>query len=127
MYQHKSNQYFAITSLYIALAIALGAFGAHALKDQLSEYQQQVYQTANFYHFVVGIGCFLILQKDYYFVTRAFWLNLTGGLIFSSTLYLLAITGIKWLGAITPIGGSLMIIAWVYFAYKLFLHGKDSC
>lgn len=119
MNKTKPDTYLSVTSLYIALAIILGAFGAHALKDQLSAYHLQVYQTANFYQFISGFSCFLILLTKKPFSVRAFYLNLTGGLIFSISLYLLSIFDLKFLGMITPVGGTLMIIAWLYFTYRL--------
>ena len=108
-------------------AVAIGAFGAHALKDWLiSIGQVETFQTASKYHFyhtlsIILIGILLKLNignftKRRKALTWAANLHLFGTLIFSGTLYLLCLTNIKWLGAITPIGGILLIIGWVLFA-----------
>lgn len=101
----------------MVLAIGLGAFGAHGLKGVLSEYALEIYHKANFYHITQSLGLFF-LTILYSFSNasarlRFSLLSLTVGiLIFSGSLYVLAITGEKWLGAITPIGGIAMIVAW---------------
>jgi uncharacterized membrane protein YgdD (TMEM256/DUF423 family) len=105
---NKSPRLVAVSLFYLALAMILGAFAAHALKDSLSEYQQDVYFKANFYHFVASLTI-LVLSCNGFWQNKMFSFFLAGSLIFSGTLYLLAITGERWLGALTPIGGSLMI------------------
>lgn len=115
-----------ISALSGALAVALGAFGAHALKAKLtSEGTLDTYQTAvnyQFYHTLALLGIGLLLTRF-----ESSWLNyagysMTAGvLIFSGSLYILCFTGMKWLGAITPIGGLAFIAGWVFlllFAVK---------
>lgn len=110
-----------------ALAVGIGAFGAHALKDWLiSIGQAETFQTASKYHFyhsfsIILIGILMRLglnnsEKSSKFLAWAGNLHLFGILIFSGTLYLLCLTNIKWLGAITPIGGVLLIVGWVFLA-----------
>ena len=110
-----------------SFAVAIGAFGAHALQDWLISIRQvETFQTASKYHFyhtfsIILIGILLHLNTGNFAKRRkalvwAAKLHLLGTLIFSGTLYLLCLTNIRWLGAITPIGGTLLIIGWVLFA-----------
>ena len=103
------------------LAVALGAFGAHALKNRLDDYALGVYHTAveyQFYHtlalLAVGLLSLWYPQSQ---LLRASGVGFTAGIvIFSGSLYLLAFTGIRVLGAITPIGGVAFIVAWICLA-----------
>ena len=103
------------------LAVALGAFGAHGLKARLPADMLAVYQTAVQYHFYHALGLLLIglaaLQIPATgFAKWAGWMMFTGILLFSGSLYVLSITGIRWLGAITPLGGLSFLIAWALLA-----------
>ena len=107
-----------IASFMMGLNIAIGAFGAHGLKPYLDEYGIIIYNKGVDYSFYNTLGLFAIsfiahllpnsqkLIKGYYFV-------LAGSLIFSFSLYILSLTKIMWLGAITPIGGTFMIVGWI--------------
>ena len=103
------------------LAVGFGAFGAHALKDSLSPYSLGIFHTAVDYQMWHAIGLILIgivhQQKPTHLLRKAGWFMLSGILIFSGSLYALSFTGIKLLGAITPIGGTCFLIAWLLFAY----------
>ena len=110
-------------SFFSLMTIVLGAFGAHALKEQLSEYGQSIYDKAVLYQMFHTIAILLlgVIEKfipevQIQIVGVAF---LLGILIFSGSLYILAITGMKWLGMITPIGGLLFIIGWVLLFLKV--------
>ena len=102
-------------AIMMALGVALGAFGAHALKKMLDEQMLEVYQTGVLYHFIHALGIFVVAFALYIKPSASSQLIISGYLmlgsifIFSGSLYLLSITGIKWLGAITPIGG-----VWIY-------------
>ena len=101
--------------------IILGAFGAHALKERLSEELMVTYQTAVAYHIYHAIGLILIgliaLKIPHSpFILWSGWLMVAGILLFSGSLYLLSMSGMKWLGAITPIGGTAWIAAWLLLA-----------
>ncbi len=114
------NYCFAFGLLSLGLAIVIGAFGAHGLKDILDEYGKDVFFKANFYHFVIAFTVLILCLAQVSHLKVSVILLLVGSFIFSGSLYLLAITGIKWLGAITPIGGTIMILviffqAWVAF------------
>lgn len=107
-----------------AIGVMLGAFGAHAMKSRLSPDLLAVWQTAVQYHLwhalaLVAIGLVAIQLPASAPLKWAGWLMLAGVAIFSGTLYLLALTGARWLGAITPIGGTAMIVAWLLFAWAV--------
>ncbi len=96
--------------------VVLGAFGAHGLKGYLSDYGESIYHTAVFYHFVQALGLLIISSFNTGFGRKRMNIVgtflLVGALIFSGSLYILALTELKWLGMITPIGGLCMIIGW---------------
>ena len=113
-----------VGAVFMALAVGMGAFGAHALKERLDEYSQGVYEKAVFYHFIQGIGILLIsllARSGVLSVSaeaRAGWLMALGIVLFSGSLYALAISGTRMLGAITPFGGVAFIIGWILLAYE---------
>jgi uncharacterized membrane protein YgdD (TMEM256/DUF423 family) len=94
------------------LAVALGAFGAHGLKELLARNETTaIWEKAVFYHFAHTLAMFVLVYRPPF--PRVAWLGfLFGVLIFSGSLYLLAVTGIKWLGAITPLGGIAFLVGW---------------
>jgi uncharacterized membrane protein YgdD (TMEM256/DUF423 family) len=104
-------------SILLALAVALGAFGAHGLKSQLSTDMMQTYKTGVEYHFYHALGLLLIGILSFSMPSGLLnWsaiLLFAGIIIFSGSLYVLAITGIKWLGAVTPLGGLSFIAGWI--------------
>jgi uncharacterized membrane protein YgdD (TMEM256/DUF423 family) len=103
------------------LAVAIGAFGAHAVKARVAPELMAVYRTGVEYHFYhalglifVGMAAFRLPQSAW--LTAAGWAMLAGVALFSGSLYLLALTGAGWLGAITPLGGLAFLAAWGLFA-----------
>jgi uncharacterized membrane protein YgdD (TMEM256/DUF423 family) len=103
------------------LAVTFGAFGAHALKARLSADMQAVYQTAVQYHFYHALGLLLIgvVALNIPSAESTKWagrLMILGIVLFSGSLYVLSITGVRWLGAITPLGGLSFLIAWALLA-----------
>jgi uncharacterized membrane protein YgdD (TMEM256/DUF423 family) len=112
----------------LAMAVVLGAFGAHGLRDRLDAYAMGVYEKAVFYHFIHALGLLVVsfLVKTGTFSEYATsWVCglLLGGIIFfSGSLYMLAITGNRSLGAITPIGGVLFIAAWLVLGWFMMRH-----
>jgi uncharacterized membrane protein YgdD (TMEM256/DUF423 family) len=112
-------------SILMALAVVLGAFGAHGLRDRLDAYSMGVYEKAVFYHFIHALGLLMVsfLPKTGTFSEFATnWvcgLLLAGIVIFSGSLYLLAVTGNRMLGAITPVGGVSFIAGWLVLAWFL--------
>lgn len=109
----------------LALAVIIGAFGAHGLKDRLDAYSTSVYEKAVMYHFFHALGLLIVslLPKlGYLSVRQGAWvcaLLLAGIVLFSGSLYVLAITRIPMLGAITPFGGVSFIAAWLALAWML--------
>jgi uncharacterized membrane protein YgdD (TMEM256/DUF423 family) len=100
------------------LAVALGAFGAHALKKRLSADMMGIFQTGIQYHIAHGLGLLLLgavagnlVHSS--LVLAAGWVMFAGILLFSGSLYVLSLTGIKKLGALTPFGGLAFLASWV--------------
>jgi uncharacterized membrane protein YgdD (TMEM256/DUF423 family) len=94
------------------LAVALGAFGAHGLKDILAQNgTAAIWEKAVFYHFIHAVMLFLLAGRKP-FAAFAWWCFLAGIVIFSGSLYLLAVTDARWLGAVTPIGGAGFLAGW---------------
>ncbi|MDH5183517.1 MAG: DUF423 domain-containing protein [Gammaproteobacteria bacterium] len=112
-----NNKLIPIGAILAMLAVAFGAFGAHALKGQLDSYYLEVYKTGVLYHLIHSLGIVLIgiiaqqTEKERMIVVSGYLMS-GGVMVFSGSLYLLAISGQRWLGAITPIGGILFILAW---------------
>ncbi len=94
------------------LAVALGAFGAHGLKEVLAQNgTTAIWEKAVFYQFIHAVMLFVIAGRKP-FAAVAWWSFLAGIVIFSGSLYLLAVTNAKWLGAVTPIGGVSFLAGW---------------
>ena len=115
------NRWIALGALLGFLGVALGAFGAHAIRDRITPDLLAIYQTGVHYHQIhalalVGLGLWEGQKGSTKTTTAAGIALLMGILIFSGTLYLLAITGTRWWGAITPIGGLSLQIGWICFA-----------
>jgi len=102
------------------LAVALGAFGAHALKEHLAALQMtDVWQKAVFYHLIHAVVLLLLASRPV--VPRLPWrFFLAGIILFSGSLYLLAYTGVHWLGAITPFGGLSLLAGWLILVIRGF-------
>jgi uncharacterized membrane protein YgdD (TMEM256/DUF423 family) len=107
-------------AIFMALAVLLGAFGAHALKNSLPAEMLAVYKTGVEYQFYHALGLLLIgltgFHLDSKWLRRSGLLLAVGILLFSGSLYVLALTGIKVIGAITPIGGVSFVAGWFYLA-----------
>jgi len=98
------------------LAVSLGAFGAHGLKEVLARNESAaVWETAVFYHFIHTVMLFLVAQRRP--LLAGPWFSfLTGIVVFSGSLYALAVTNLRWLGAITPLGGVSFLAGWLWLA-----------
>lgn len=102
------------------LAVVLGAFGAHGLRELLAQNgTSAVWEKAVFYHSLHAVMLFVLAQMKN-FSRGAWWSLFTGIVIFSGSLYLLAITNVRWLGAITPIGGTSLLLGWAWLAWRPF-------
>lgn len=109
--------FITLASLSGMLAVMFGAFGAHALKNRLDEYARGVFETAvqyQFYHSLalLAVGLLALHHPPTVLLKSSGWLFLTGILIFSGSLYVLSLTGVRWLGAVTPLGGLAFIAGW---------------
>jgi uncharacterized membrane protein YgdD (TMEM256/DUF423 family) len=103
-------------------AVVIGAFGAHGLKSRLTPDLLAVYQTGVQYHFYHALGLVLVGLAIHHLPDSAAlrasgWLMAAGIILFSFSLYALALTGQKWLGAVAPLGGTAFILAWGAFAW----------
>ena len=114
--------FFTLAGLFGALAVALGAFGAHTLKARVSPELLGTFETGvryHFYHVVALIAVAFAIGRwpQTNLPVLAGWLFVAGIVIFAGSLYLLVFTGQRWLGAITPIGGVAFITGWLLLAW----------
>ena len=124
----SSRSILAMAGLLIAAATACGAFGAHALQSRLAPDRLHVYETAVRYHFFHALGLLAIgLAARTLDSGPLRWsanLVIAGVLVFSGTLYALALGAPRWLGAITPLGGLALIAGWIVFAIGVWRHAS---
>ena len=118
------KSFIVIGVIAMALGVVLGAFGAHGLKARLEPSLLAAYQTGVEYRLYHGLGLILVGVLGFHFPGAAGlqwggWLLLAGMLLFSGSLYLMAISGVRWLGAITPFGGMAFIVGWCWIAWSL--------
>lgn len=107
----------ALGALNAALAVGAGAFGAHALRARLEPRALEIFETAaryQMYHALAIVLCGVIATRG---ATTAGWILQAGILVFSGSLYALALTGVKGLGAITPLGGLAFLVGWLWLAW----------
>jgi uncharacterized membrane protein YgdD (TMEM256/DUF423 family) len=114
----------AVGAVLLAAGVMLGAFGAHALRTKLDAYSLGIWEKAVFYHFIHALGllvvplCARVQLLSEAGAGRVCWLLVAGVLIFSGSLYALSISGVRALGAITPLGGTAFIAAWLLLAWE---------
>ena len=111
----------AIASMFGGISVVLGAFASHALKDRLSANSLAIWETGTKYQMYHALALMLVAIlvsrfPDSTLLTLAGYAFIIGTFIFSGSLYALTLTGIKWLGAITPIGGMAFIVGWLCLA-----------
>jgi uncharacterized membrane protein YgdD (TMEM256/DUF423 family) len=112
-----------LAALFGFLSVALGAFGAHSLKNVLDEYGKSLYEKAVLYEMfhsmaLLAVGVLQHLFKGISFSPAGFAF-VVGIVLFSGSLYASAITGTKWLGAITPIGGLAFLLGWAWLLFAM--------
>lgn len=123
----KSENWIAVAAIFAFLGVALGAFGAHALASRFGDYEKGIWQTAVFYHLVhaVALLAFAVASEAVPSLrptagnVSLFWIGSlfsAGILLFSGSLYALALSGVKILGAVTPFGGLAFLAAWLLIA-----------
>lgn len=112
--------WFATGAILAFLAVAAGAFGAHILKGRLTAEAFTIYETASRYHLLHALALLAVAYAAERwgdgFTTAAGWFLLAGVVLFSGSLYLLALSGVRWLGAIAPFGGVALLTGWACLA-----------
>lgn len=119
-----SKKFLVFGAVLACLGVALGAFGAHALKNMLTEAGNlDTFETAvkyQFYHAFALIITGMLIERDFSKqFSRAGWAFLTGSIIFCGSLYLICFTGQKFFGAIAPIGGTAFIAGWIFLIFGI--------
>lgn len=118
------NALLTLGALNGALAVMLGAFGAHGLKARVSPADLAIWETASQYHFYHALALLLtgLLARQFSAggAVTAGWVMFVGMVVFSGSLYVLVLSGQRWLGAITPLGGVALIVGWLMLAWALF-------
>jgi len=115
----------ATGAILLAIAVMLGAFGAHGLRGKIDDYSMNVYERAVLYHFLHALGILIVSilpRAGVLTESRTNWvagLLCAGIVLFSGSLYVLAINGVRMLGAVTPFGGLSFIAAWALLAFWL--------
>jgi uncharacterized membrane protein YgdD (TMEM256/DUF423 family) len=114
-----SSGWFAMGAISAAVGVALGAFGAHALKARVGPDLLAVWETGVRYHVVHALGLLAVAwaAERWPSAGLAGWIFVAGTAVFSGSLYLLVLTGQRWLGAITPLGGVAFIVGWLLLAW----------
>jgi uncharacterized membrane protein YgdD (TMEM256/DUF423 family) len=113
-YSQMPSFYARTAALFCFLAVALGAFGAHALKSTLEQHSMvDVWNKAVLYHFIHALALFVLamLMAEQ---RGPWWCLFAGILLFSGSLYLMALTNLRWMGAITPLGGLCFLAGWIW-------------
>ena len=112
----KNSTALRIAAVFGFLAVALGAFGAHSLHPLLVQNQTaEIWEKAVLYHFIHAVMLFILAGRTPF--RQGPWLSFLAGIvIFSGSLYLLALTNLRWLGAITPFGGVSFLVGWLWLA-----------
>jgi|SRR5690554_1248481 len=115
----NNTYYIKVAAVLGALAVAIGAFGAHGLEPLLTKFNRlDTFETAVKYHFYHTLAIFLVgvvigLGKDHKLLKYSAWSFVSGIIVFSGSLYVLSLTNVTWLGAVTPLGGLAFIAGWV--------------
>jgi uncharacterized membrane protein YgdD (TMEM256/DUF423 family) len=121
------SRFLAVAAIAGFLAVALGAFGAHGLKNVLNEYQLDIYQTAVNYQMWHALLLAVVTNlPQHRLLYWACWSLAAGIVLFSGSLYLLAVTGFSWLGMITPLGGLGFLSGWALLAVFAFKRQRSQ-
>jgi len=119
--------WFATGAVAAGIGVALGAFGAHGLKSRVGPDLLAVFETGVRYHMYHALALLAVgwaaARWSTPWIHTAGWLFLAGIVIFSGSLYLLALSGMRWLGAVTPLGGLCFLLGWLLLAVAAFRHG----
>lgn len=122
--------FFGLGALFAFIAVGAGAFGAHLLRTRLDQRLFEVFETAVRYQMYHALALLAVAWYASRFphplVNAAGWLFVTGIVVFSGSLYILTLTGVRWLGAVTPIGGTALIAGWACLVLASFLCRNGS-
>ncbi len=121
---HSVKLFLILGGINAALVVMLGAFGAHGLKARMSAEMLAVYQTGVHYHLfhalgLLAVGLVATQIADSVWLKWSGWLMLAGIILFSGSLYVLSVSGLRWLGMVTPFGGVAFIAAWIVFVMAI--------
>ncbi len=109
-------------ALFAGIAVGAGAFGAHGLRDRLTPADLEIFETAVRYQMYHGLALFVVAwamtQWEHASVAFAGWSFVVGIVVFSGSLYTLVLSGARWMGAITPIGGVAFLVGWALLAWS---------
>lgn len=115
--------FFIVGAIMAFLAVALGAFGAHALKNRLTPDMLDIFEVGVRYHMYHALGLLAVAWATSRWpesnLTAAGWAFIVGIIIFSGSLYILSMTGMRWFGAITPLGGLAFLIGWAILVWSV--------
>ena len=119
------DRVFALLGTLLALlAVALGAFGAHGLSGRVSAQDLGIFETGARYHMYHALALLFVAWASVRWpgglTQAAGWLFVLGILVFSGSLYLLVLSGQRWLGAVTPLGGIALIVGWALLGWRIF-------
>ena len=113
--------FFTLGSIAALLAVALGAFAAHGLKSRLDAAMLAIFETGVRYHMYHALALLAVAWAAARWpggaVNASGWLFVAGIVLFSGSLYTLSLTGIRWLGVITPLGGAAFLVGWLCLAW----------
>lgn len=114
---NRNEGAFKVAAAFGFFAVVLGAFGSHGLKDILLQNgMTETWKTASLYHLVHSVVLLWLAWAG--INQRAFWCFVAGIVIFSGSLYLMSVTGIRWLGAVTPVGGLALLSGWLLLFFQ---------
>jgi len=106
-----------VGAILMFLAVAFGAFGAHGLRGRLTPEMLAIFETGIRYHVYHALGIFAVAwiadKNPTSLANAAGWAFVVGIVVFSGSLYVLSVSGIRWLGAITPLGGTAFLVGWI--------------
>lgn len=115
------RSFFVLGALFALMSVAAGAFGAHVLKGRLSPDMLAVFETGARYQMYHGLALLVVAWAAAHWTSHliklAGWLLVAGTVIFSGSLYALALSGLRWLGAVTPVGGLCFLAGWALLAW----------
>lgn len=114
-----------ISGIGMFLGVLLGAFGAHGLRQKISPDMLSIWNTGVLYHMLHCLGLAIVglswkLVGENQWLTYSGWAMILGVLVFSGSLYILAVTGVRWMGAITPLGGLSFLIGWLFYVFAIY-------